>query len=179
MDLPIPMDFRKRASSRARLLLLMLVLPLAACRTGDEPAGAQTMRLPVSHNNVMVTLINDAADPIWVAAWRNPGSEVQWRDLEKLGNRLQIGGALLTVPGTGPLDARWAGSAEWRELARRLNHAGARASEAARLRDVGMIADVGDEIVEVCEACHTRFKPAVPTGGIYAPRSPTAADFEE
>ena len=42
-----------------------------------------------------------------------------------------------------------------------------------------MIADVGDEIVEICEACHTHFKPAVPTGGIYAPRSPTAADFEE
>ena len=83
----------------------------------------------------MIALINGATDPIWVAAWRNPGSDVQWRDLEKLGERLQIGGALLVVPGTGPLDAQWAGNPQWRELARRLNRAGARASEAARLRE--------------------------------------------
>lgn len=180
---PLVLLVRVFSLARGRVLARVMVLAsllaiLAGCRMGGPAADEPGMRLPVSHNNVMVALINDAADPIWAAAWREPSSEVQWGELEKLGNRLQIGGALLLVPGTGPMDQQWAASPDWREYAKRLNLAGAQASQAAKERDVALIAAVGDEIVEVCEACHTRFKPMLPTGGLYGRPSPNAVDYE-
>lgn len=152
---------------------------LAGC---DEQAPADTQsanRLPVSHNEVMVALVNQSADPIWVAAWRNPQSEDDWRTLERLAYQLQIAGALLVMPGTGPNDDAWAADPTWREFANQLMNAGAGAVVAANSRDVDAVSAAGDDIVKVCEGCHLAFKPDVPTGGMYGESSPTAADFED
>jgi hypothetical protein len=47
---------------------------------------------------------------------------------------------------------------------------------AARSRDVELIARAGDEIVEVCESCHIDFKPDLPTMNIYGELSPLPSD---
>jgi cytochrome c556 len=120
----------------------------------------------------MASLVNHAADPIWVAAWRNPQTESEWRELEHLAKQLEIGGALLSVPGTGPMDDQWTANAAWRNFSDQLSQAAARAASAARSRDVQLVARSGDEIVEVCEACHLAYKPDTPTMNIYGELSP-------
>ena len=152
--------------------------PGADADVGAAPP-AQRFQLPVSLNQVMVALVNDAADPIWVAAWRNPESERDWRALERLGRQLEIGGALLTVPGTGPMDAAWTSEQGWTAWSEELRLAGAGAVAAAEARDVEAISLAGDRIVEVCEGCHMQYKPDLPTGGEFGELSPTAADFED
>lgn len=154
---------------RAGVVGLSLVL-LTACSSQEEETT--TLRLPVSINEVMASLVNHAADPIWVAAWRNPQTDTQWRELEHLAKQLEIGGALLAIPGTGPMDEQWTSNADWRNFADQLSQAAARAVNAARARDVQLIARSGDEIVDVCEACHIAYKPDLPTMNIYGELSP-------
>ena len=184
----------------AAVLLVVAVLLLAGCDAGSAgntpaaqapaepavtaaaeaaPVPAPQPELPISLNTLMVALVNHAADPIWLAAWRNPQSDRDWRELERLAVQLEVGGALLTMPGTGPLDRTWVADPAWQEWAGRLERAGAGAVKAVQARDLEAIGGVGDEIVEVCEGCHIAFKPALPTGGEFGELSPTAADFEE
>jgi len=145
-------------------LASLLLLAVAACQPPAEP---EQLRLPVSINEVMASLINHSADPIWVAAWKNPQTDRDWRELEHLASQLQIGGALLSIPGTGPVDEQWTSRPAWREYANQLPATAGRAVNAARSRDVELISRSGDEIVDICESCHIDFKPDLPTMNIY------------
>lgn len=129
-------------------------------------------RLPVSLNDVMVALVNQAADPLWVAAWKGPQSDDDWRRLEHMAYQLDIAGALIRTPGTGPLDETWTRDPAWQEFAGRLTAIGKRAIDAVQARDIEEIAATGDELVEICEACHLAFRPDVPTGGRYGDVAP-------
>lgn len=146
------------------LVAMATALLLSSC---GEVSEDEPFTLPISINEVMASLINHSADPIWVAAWRNPETDRDWRELEHLARQLQVGGTLITIPGTGPIDAMWAGRREWREHASSLANAAGRAVNAARSRDVELIRRSGDEIVDACEACHIDFKPDLPTMNIY------------
>ena len=161
------------------LLVLAACTPQGATRADGSPGGASENRLPVSLNEVMVALVNNAADPIWVAAWRPPESDETWRALERNAYQLEIAGSLLTVPGTGPLDVAWTSDPKWQFYSEQLEEAGGNARMAIANRDPDAIKLAGDDLVEVCEGCHIDFKPADPTAGKFGELSPTEADFEK
>ena len=142
-------------------------------------AAPESLRLPVSLNEVMVALVNHSADPIWLAAWRNPETDKDWRNLERMAYQLQVAGALLTIPGNGPMDEEWTADPQWTSWSNQLEAAGDRAVKAVAARDITRIASSGDEIVAICEGCHIAFKPDLPTSGMFGELSPTAADFED
>ncbi len=143
------------------------------------PVPGNGLHLPVSLNEVMVALVNSAADPIWLAAWRNPSTDADWRNLEYRAYQLQLAGALLVIPGNGPMDEEWTSNPQWTAWANRLEAAGDHAVKAVAARDLPRISRAGDEIVDVCEGCHFAFKPDLPTSGMFGELSPTASDFEE
>jgi len=162
---------------RAALTATLLgALALAGCAPSGS-SESEEFTLPISINEVMASLINHSADPIWVAAWRNPETDSDWRELEHLARQLQVGGALLTIPGTGPVDSQWTDRPGWQAYSEELSAVAGRAVNAARSRDVELISRAGDEIVEVCEGCHIDFKPGLPTMNIYGELSPTADDL--
>ncbi|HEY5645365.1 MAG TPA: hypothetical protein VIS76_05465 [Pseudomonadales bacterium] len=180
-----------RTAGRAVLALLCAAL-LSACDSADRnaardteappvptPAPAPGFHLPVSLNEVMVALVNRAADPIWLAAWQNPQTDRDWRELEYQAYQLQLAGALLVIPGNGPMDDEWTANPQWTAWANRLQAAGERAVKAVSVRDLERISRSGDEIVEVCEGCHVAFKPDLPTSGMFGELSPTAEDFQD
>lgn len=144
--------------------------PVEAATTG---AQTQTLALPISLNELMVALVNQAADPIWVADWKNPQTDKEWRNLEYRAYQLQVGGKLLTIPGTGPLDKTWTANPQWQEFAHRLAQTGKQALAAVESRNQAAIRLAGDDIVAVCEDCHKVFKPDIPTGKKFGELSPT------
>ncbi len=168
-----------------RLLLAGIILTLAGCsaKIGDSvPQSALETgehRLPVSINDVMVALVNDAADPIWVAAWRAPKNDKEWRELERRAYQLQLAGSLIALPGTGVLDDKWVAQPSWSQWSNQLKDTGAEAIAAIENRDLDAIRNIGGQMVEVCEGCHRDFKLAIPTGGKYGELSPTPGDTEE
>jgi hypothetical protein len=139
---------------------LPVVLGLnAVAATLPIPLPGDDLQLPVSLHEVMVTLVNYAADPIWAATWKSPQTDREWSDLERLASQLEVAGALLTLPGTGPMDKEWAANPQWQAFAIQLRDAGGRALKAIRQRDKVAISAAGDHIVEVCRGCHAVFKP--------------------
>ena len=168
---------RRSKSNQSSLAKILIATGLAWGLSACTPPPEEEFHLPVSINEVMASLINHSADPIWIAAWRNPQSEQDWRELEHLAHQLQVGGALLTIPGTGPVDEQWTSRQAWQEYSMQLSQSAGRAVNAARSQDVELIARAGDEIVEICEGCHIDFKPDLPTMNIYGELSPTQDDF--
>lgn len=148
----------------------------AAAVTQQVQSSAVAATLPVSYNEVMVALVNEAADPIWMAAWKNPQTDKEWRQLELRAYQLKLAGTLLAQPGNGPIDKQWASRPEWAQWAKQLAESGSQAIAAVEARDLEDIGHAGDVIVEVCEGCHIDFKPALPTGGKYGELSPTPSD---
>lgn len=179
-------DFRVIPAAIKGSMLVAALSLLTAC--GGDSGGSSELvhaqvpaqaRLPVSINEVMASLINHSADPIWIAAWRNPQTDEDWRELEHLARQLQLGGALLSIPGTGPLDDEWTANESWVGYANQLSAAAAGAVNAARSRDVQLISRSGDQIVDICEGCHIDFKPDLPTMNIYGELSPLPSDSDQ
>ena len=100
-------------------------------------------------------------------------TDKDWRNLERMAYQLQVAGALLVIPGNGPMDEVWTADPQWVAWSKQLEAAGERAVRAVAARDLTRISSSGDEIVEICEGCHTALKPNEPTGGKYGERSPT------
>ena len=75
-------------------------------------------------------------------------------------------GTLISMGGTGPADPGWAASPDWQEYAQQIRDVGTRAIGAVRSRSVGELESVGDSLAATCEACHTDFKPDLPTEGL-------------
>jgi hypothetical protein len=134
--------------------------------------------LPSTYNDVMVSLVNEAANPIWIAAWKSPRSEFEWRDLGRRASQLKLAGALLSLPGEGPMDSQWSADPRWDGWADKLQQSAIAAADAVESRSLPAIQEAGDRIVEVCEGCHKDFKPATPTGGKYGELSPSPSDFD-
>ncbi len=167
------------------VLLSVAVAALAGCSEpqtssapSEPPAIPEAIRLPVSLNEVMVALVNDAADPIWMAAWREPQTDADWRELERRALQIQLAGALIAHPGTGALDEQWAAKPAWMQWSNQLRNTGADAIAAVQNRDLDAIGNIGDQLVEVCEGCHIDFKLPFPTGGQFGELSPTPSDVE-
>jgi hypothetical protein len=156
-----------------------LALSAVACSPDTTPpptpspeAASTPITLPVSLNEVMVALINSAADPIWAATWNEPQSERDWRELERLAYQIQIGGHMLQFPGDGPLDQEWVSDPRWVEHSQQLSRDGRRAVNAVRSRDRDLMDSAGGYLVETCEACHRDFRPDLPTMGMFGELSP-------
>jgi hypothetical protein len=118
---------------------------------------------------MMASLINQHADPLWSAMWRNPQTNDEWRELEQQARQLQLGGALLPVPGTGPMDGEWAADSDWTNYSQQLQAVAGRAVTAAQARDMEGITRIGAEIVQVCNGCHSTFAPSLPTVNLTMP----------
>lgn len=154
---------RKHLSQVAGVAAMALML--TACGGGGNESDVATgeVVLPISLNEVMVALINKAADPLWAASWNAPQDDRDWRELEHLAYQVELGGALLKYPGTGPLDREWTSSPDWQALAEQLSQDGARAVNAVRSRNRDLMDRAGGQLIETCEACHRAFKPDLPT----------------
>ncbi len=158
---------------RVSFIKMMVAAALVLAVNFSYGQESSELQLPVSFNEVMVALVNQAADPIWVASWKNPQSDRDWRNLEYLGYQLEIAGSLLTIPGIGPLDKEWVAKPGWKEFSLQLKNAGTAAQKAAANKNLAALNQAGNQIVDVCEACHKEYKLALPTGGIFGELSPT------
>jgi len=158
-------DLKRTVAKHGRPMIAAVLASvlLSACG-GEETTTSQTVeRLPVSHEEIMVSLVNLAADPYWAATWNNPQTDRDWRELERATFQIQLGGTLLTVPGTGNMDAEHASDPRWRALATQLSEDGARALNAVKSRNVELMTRAGGQLIQTCETCHREFNPGMST----------------
>jgi cytochrome c5 len=134
--------------------------PAAVADTGPLP-------LPLPINAVMVAMVDFAADGIWrPAASETPLTDKQWLLAEQDAVNLVASTTLITTAGTGVNDAEWVTEPDWRRWAKEMQATALEAKAAVDQKDQARLQLVGDRLVEICQTCHQKYKPGLPSMGI-------------
>ncbi|MEP7352649.1 MAG: hypothetical protein ABI824_05410 [Acidobacteriota bacterium] len=115
-------------------------------------------------NDIMVDVIDHNSHMIWNAAApeKAPKTDQDWHALEHAAVTLAASGNMILIPGPPKDDQVWVADPQWQKFAQDLTNAGEKAVLAVSHRDMAAISMAGDDLVATCEACHQKFKPALP-----------------
>jgi hypothetical protein len=151
------------------IFLIILAITLASnSAAAQRSAGdASVLTPPVSLNALMVTLVDHSAHYIWdYGTMQRKITPDEWRTIEYYAIQLAGSASLITVGGSGPLDAAWVEAPEWTKLSQDMMDAAMLALDAAKSQDQAKLLAIGGPLVDSCESCHEAFKPGLPTEGI-------------
>jgi hypothetical protein len=161
-----------------------LLLAAAAC---SEPETANTAEAPtplspqaatpadstgpiplsLTINEVMVALVDFAADGVWrPPAQDEPMTDRQWLLAEQDAKNLIASATLITMAGKGDNDAGWVTKEDWRRWSADMLEEAQQALSAIEARDRERLLLVGDRLVETCQECHQQYKPGLPSMGV-------------
>jgi hypothetical protein len=123
---------------------------------------------PVSINAEMVSFVDHAAHALWDVEreGKAPKTDDDWAFAEDHATQLAAAGALIMLPGTGVNDKTLTEQPDWQKWARALSDAGMAAVKASQAKDLKALVAANGQLVDVCEGCHKRFKPALVSEGI-------------
>ena len=170
---------RLQGTLQGMMALAVGAVLVGGCNTSvQQPQAVQQTSPPaltatpaVTINAVMVALVDHAGHALWDVEknGRAPKTDADWREIEHHAIQLAAAGTLIALGGTGPADPGWAQLPDWKKHARALTDAGLTSLKAVRSKDLRAVITANGDLVEVCEACHKEFKPALPTEGIVHP----------
>lgn len=124
--------------------------------------------LDMSINQVMVAVVDDAAHSIWEGGNTTKRlTDGQWQTIEAHTYQLEAAATLISLGGTGKVDAAWTATPAFQANLRKLREMAITSRKAVSAKDQAALRRAGDQLVTVCEGCHKQFKPDAPTEGIY------------
>src|SRR5262245_61743866 len=123
---------------------------------------------PVSINAEMVSFVDHAAHALWDVEKKGnaPRTDDDWALVEDHATQLAAAGSLIMLPGTGVNDKTLTEQPDWQKFARALSDTGMAALKASQAKDLKALVAANSQLVDACEGCHKRFKPALPSEGI-------------
>jgi len=135
---------------------------------GTATTSAPTVQSPVSINAEMVRVVDHAAHQLWNAEKEGmaPKTEADWENLVEHATQIAAAGALIRLEGTGPNDRTFVQEPDWQKFGAAVSNAGVAALKAAEAKNQAALVTANGQLVEACEGCHKRFKPALPSEGI-------------
>jgi Cytochrome C' len=126
---------------------------------------SRPVALPISLLDVMRASIEIPADGIWAAEGADKMSDEDWQLADQDAVNLIAATTLLATAGTGKNDAKWVANADWQEWVRDLQKTALQIRSAVKATDQKKLAAAADHLQEVCEACHTKYRPTTPSDG--------------
>jgi hypothetical protein len=149
------------------VVLGALAVFLAGCAPAPEKPVTQAQPAfegVVSINDIMVDVVDHNAHIIWNAAdpKRAPKTDQDWHNLEYAATTIAVAGNMILIPGPPKDDKVWTSDPAWRQFAQDETRAALKAITAVDHHDLKALGAAGDDIVVTCEACHKKFKPALP-----------------
>jgi hypothetical protein len=164
---------RKNLGCARGVLLLSLLAAAAAFGAEQQGPGASLLRLikhpplswPISLVDIMRASVEIPAEGIWAAEGNQNMTDEDWALADEDAVNLIVASAVIAHPGTGKNDAVWTKAKDWQGWATDLGKSAAAIREAVRQRDPQAMAISGDRLGQVCEACHTKYRPQTPSDG--------------
>ena len=160
----------------SRLLVLVLsgllsgTVPAASPKSGAASAAphatARAATLPISLVDVMRASVEIPADGIWAAEGADKLSEEDWQLADQDAVNLIAATALISRAGTGKNDAKWVASADWQSWVRDMEKASLQIRSAVKAMNQKEMAAAADHLQEICESCHTKYRPQAPSDGV-------------
>ena len=130
--------------------------------------SAPPVESPVSINAEMVRVVDHAAHQLWNAEKEGmaPKTDADWQNIVEHATQIAAAGALIRLEGTGPNDRTFVQQPEWQKFASAVSNAGLAALKATETKNQEALVTANGQLVDACEGCHKRFKPALPSEGI-------------
>ena len=142
-----------------------------AAPAAPQPAPSVALPPALSINAEMVSLVDHSAHELWNLEKKEnaPKTDQDWEEVQHHAMQLMAAGSLITLGGTGPGDAGWVQSPDWKMFAQKLIDTATREMDAAKSKNLEALVKANGDLVEVCEGCHKQFKPPLPSEGIVHP----------
>ena len=154
------MTQRVPGAGRFRGAGLILLVALGADAALAAPA------LPVSILDLMRASVEIPADGIWAAQSAEKLDDDDWLLADEDSVSLAGAAALIAKPGTGKHDREWVANADWQAWVRDLQTTALSIRAAAKAKDSAKLSATADHLSEVCQNCHTKYRPAAPSDGV-------------
>jgi hypothetical protein len=135
---------------------------------GAADSSAPAVQSPVSINAEMVRVVDHAAHQLWNAEKEGmaPKTDADWENIVEHATQIAAAGALIRLEGTGPNDRTFVQQPDWQKFGAAVSSAGVAALKAAEAKNQEALVTANGQLVDACEGCHKRFKPALPSEGI-------------
>jgi hypothetical protein len=141
----------------------------AAAATKSSGASAPSVRPPqppISLADLMRATVEIPADGIWAAEAADKLSEEDWQLADQDAVNLIAAATLITRGGTGKNDAKWVANADWHAWVGDMQKTALQIRAAVKAMDQKKMAAAADHLQEICEACHTKYRPQTPSDGV-------------
>jgi cytochrome c556 len=141
------------------------LLTLSGCAASKPAAEAQPQfKGVVPINDIMVSVVDHNAHMVWNTEDPKmaPKTDQDWHNIEHAATTLAASGNMILIPGPPADDKKWVNDPQWQKYAQDLTNAGLKAVLAVDHRNLDELDKAGDDLVMTCEACHQKFKPALP-----------------
>jgi hypothetical protein len=159
----------RRYGGAASLALFALAALLAApawtAKPPDKPAPAP-LAVPVSILDLMRASVEIPADGIWAVQGAEKPSDDQWLLADEDSVSLAGAATLISKAGTGKNDRKWAANADWQSWVRDVQTTALTLRAAAKAKDFARFGAAADHLSEVCQSCHTKYRPEAPSDGV-------------
>jgi Cytochrome C' len=149
-----------------------LALAASIAFAGDAPKAAATsaasrpLTLPISLVDLMRASIEIPADGLWAAAGADKLSEEDWQLADQDAVNLIAATTLVSSAGTGKNDRKWVAHADWQSWVREMEKTALEIRAAVKAQDQNRLAAVADQLQQICEGCHTKYRPQAPSDGV-------------
>ena len=162
----------KRVSINVRYTAATLVLVgsavlLAGPAPAAKPAATSApLAVPVSILDLMRASVEIPAEGIWAAQGADKLGDDDWLLVDEDSVSLAGAATLISKPGTGKNDRKWAANADWQSWVRDVQTTALAIRAAAKIKDSKKFSAAADHLSEVCQSCHTKYRPAAPPDGV-------------
>jgi len=144
--------------ARLCVAVAVAVTTVSACSSGKAPeaakAAAPALQSYATTRQVMLGLTVPASNLLFQLGDNKPKDDAGWEIVVATALTLAESGNLM-LSGTRDLQ-----QPEWTDFSQRLIEAAKKAAVAAQAKDVDQVLDAGNELYEVCDACHQKYLPA-------------------
>ena len=142
--------------------------PVTSAQAASAIGSPSPVLSPVSINAEMVRIVDHAGHQLWNAekVGMAPKTNEDWENIVEHATQIAAAGALIRLEGTGPNDRTFVQQADWQTFATAVSTAGLAALRAAETKNQEALVAANGQLVDACEGCHKRFKPALPSEGI-------------
>jgi hypothetical protein len=163
-----PMQQSLRVIALVSVGLLSGLVPAAAApkSSGTTAPAAHPTTLPISLADLMRASVEIPADGIWAAEAADKLSEEEWQLADQDAVNLIAATTLIARGGTGKNDAKWVANADWQTWVADMQKTAVQIRAAVKAMDQKKMAAAADHLQEICEACHTKYRPQEPSDGL-------------
>jgi Cytochrome C' len=170
----LSMDHRVSSGRRCAaspLLLFAIATLLAGPALTANPPGKSSGKspppaVPLSILDLMRASVEIPADGIWAAQGAEKLSEDDWLLVDEDSISLAGAATLISKPGTGKNDRKWVANADWQSWVSDVQTTALAIRAAAKAKDSTKFSAAADHLSEVCQSCHTKYRPEAPSDGV-------------